>query len=777
MKKESLKKSVIIAAVALLGFSNMANAQNVNIPDAIFKAALVGNSAINTNGDGEIQVTEAEVYSGGISVVDMEITDLTGIEAFTSLTSLNCSLNYLTSLSVSANTSLVFLDCSSSPLLTSLDVSSNIALSELKCSGSPLESLDVSGCTALTKLICNNSQLSNLNVNNCTLLSDLQCSNNSLLNLDVSTNIALTSLLCEGNTLISLDVSDNTSLVILNCIQNPSLSRLNVKNGNNTNFELFYAFLNPNLTCIEVDDAEWSTINWLYIDEIAFFSEECILPPVVSIPDANFKAALVNDLSINTNGDNDIQVSEAEAYTGGLEINNLNISNLTGIEAFTNLPSLVCSYNQLTNLDVSANMALIELYCENNQLTSLNVQNGNNINFTSFNASNNPDLACIQVDNAAWSITNWTDIDEGASFSEDCSCTVNIPDAIFKNYLLNNESINLNGDDLIHCYEAKAFTGEINLFNLAVADLTGLEVFKSITSFECVGEYQLTSLDVSANKALTNLGAHFTNISSLNVSENTALTSLTCIWSNLTSLDVSNNTALTNLQCGWNHLTELDVSTNTNLKYLMCSVNPLTSLNVSSNTALEYLLCIANQFNSLDVSANAALKELECDLNKLTYLDISLNPNLKKLKCNDNLLMSLNVQNGNNSNFTTFSAINNPNLTCIQVDDADWSNTNWTNIDPVASFSENCAVGIDNNLITAEVAIYPNPNSGTFTVFSSEALNAQLTCTNVLGEIVYTSTVTNEKTSVDISNQPKGMYFYTVQAGKNVLATGKVIVE
>ena len=42
----------------------MANAQNVNIPDAVFKALLVNNPAINTNGDGEIQVTEATLWWG-----------------------------------------------------------------------------------------------------------------------------------------------------------------------------------------------------------------------------------------------------------------------------------------------------------------------------------------------------------------------------------------------------------------------------------------------------------------------------------------------------------------------------------------------------------------------------------------------------------------------------------------------------------------------------------------------------------------------------------------
>jgi hypothetical protein len=81
MKKEVLKKSFFIASLALFGMSNIAIAQNVNIPDANFKAALIGNAAINTNGDGEIQVSEAEAYTGGINVGSKGIADLTGVEA------------------------------------------------------------------------------------------------------------------------------------------------------------------------------------------------------------------------------------------------------------------------------------------------------------------------------------------------------------------------------------------------------------------------------------------------------------------------------------------------------------------------------------------------------------------------------------------------------------------------------------------------------------------------------------------------------------------------
>ena len=57
----------------------------------------------------------------------------------------------------------------------------------------------------------------------------------------------------------------------------------------------------------------------------------------------------------------------------------------------------------------------------------------------------------------------------------------------------------------------------------------------------------------------------------------------------------------------------------------------------------------------------------------------------------------MNVANGNNLNVLNFNAINNPNLTCIQVDDAAYSTTTWTNIDATASFSENCALSINEN--------------------------------------------------------------------------------
>lgn len=141
----------------------------------------------------------------------------------------------------------------------------------------------------------------------------------------------------------------------------------------------------------------------------------------INIPDANFKGMLLNaspdnsiatnsshfPIVIDTNGDGEIQVSEA-LQVHQLRIIEANISDLTGIEYFTNLvildcsynsltslglattlpnlTALYCHYNQFTTLDVSGLTALEQLACNNNSITSLNMNNG----LIFLNCSNNP---------------------------------------------------------------------------------------------------------------------------------------------------------------------------------------------------------------------------------------------------------------------------------------------------------------------------------------------------------------------------------------------------
>ena len=86
---------------------------------------------------------------------------------------------------------------------------------------------------------------------------------------------------------------------------------------------------------------------------------------IVEIPDANFKAYLLENF--DTNNDGNISQSEADAVK---EINcsGREIKDLAGIEKFTNLESLDCSNNKLDDIEVQHNKKLNKLACKGNNI-------------------------------------------------------------------------------------------------------------------------------------------------------------------------------------------------------------------------------------------------------------------------------------------------------------------------------------------------------------------------------------------------------------------------
>ena len=312
-----MKTKLILFLITFVAM--VANAQctgDVTIPDTNFKTVLLNNTNINTDGNTQISCAEAAAYTGVIQLYNKSVNDLTGIEAFINITNLDIRLNNLTSIDISSNTALTSLNFSNNSL-TSLDVSKNTALTTIEGGYNNLTNFDVSNNISLNGLsIDGNLNLMSLDVSENTMLTILTVSSTSLTVLDVSKNTALTYLNCDSADLTSLDVSANTALYILSCSRN-DLSSLNIANGNNSNMSTgsFRANYNPNLSCIQVDDVSYATTNFTNIDASASFSTDCT-PCTVNIPDTNFKANLVANTAINTNGDTEIQCSEASAFTG-----------------------------------------------------------------------------------------------------------------------------------------------------------------------------------------------------------------------------------------------------------------------------------------------------------------------------------------------------------------------------------------------------------------------------------------------------------------------------
>ncbi|MCH5244733.1 MAG: leucine-rich repeat domain-containing protein, partial [Lentimicrobiaceae bacterium] len=237
------------------------------------------------------------VVGGKIKVLDAN--------ACTSLTSLNCSNNQLTSLDVSGCTHLMYLSCYNNQL-RSLDLSQDTALTTLYCDGNQLTSLGVSQNTALTTLYCDNNQLTELDVSHNTDLTTLSCSDNQLTILDISKNTALLFLRCYNNQLTTLDISNNIRLTGLYCSEN-QLTSLDVSH-------------NTDLTRLGCADNQLSTL----------------------------------DLS------NNIRLEGLSCYKNQLTV--LDVSHNI------DLTTLSCSDNQLTTLDIRSNIRLTELWCDTNHI-------------------------------------------------------------------------------------------------------------------------------------------------------------------------------------------------------------------------------------------------------------------------------------------------------------------------------------------------------------------------------------------------------------------------
>ncbi|MDF1676389.1 MAG: T9SS type A sorting domain-containing protein, partial [Vicingaceae bacterium] len=91
-----------------------------------------------------------------------------------------------------------------------------------------------------------------------------------------------------------------------------------------------------------------------------------------------------------------------------------------------------------------------------------------------------------------------------------------------------------------------------------------------------------------------------------------------------------------------------------------------------------------------------------------------------------------------------------------------------------------------NNLVTNieskeelknSVAIYPNPNNGSFEMtIDAPFQEANLTIFDLTGKVIVQQRITQKNTQLNLLSHPKGMYFYQLMVdGKQV--TGKLLIQ
>ena len=214
-----------------------------------------------------------------------------------------------------------------------------------------------------------------------------------------------------------------------------------------------------------------------------------------NFPDENFRN-FVSQYDKDKSGG--LSVSEIKSVTE-IKCDFKTIKRLKGIEYFTSLESLDCSYNQLSLLDVSKNTTLKKLICDHNNLTSLKVSE--NAALTHLNCSGNK-ITTLDVSKNI----NLIDLD----------CSYN-----------SLESLDLSTNTKL--------TGVSCINN----QLTSLDFGKCASLCElCCGDNKLTKLDVSNCSSLKRLSCARNELTQLNLGANEVLEYIWCICNQLKEVDV-----------------------------------------------------------------------------------------------------------------------------------------------------------------------------------------------------------------------------------------------
>lgn len=518
--------------------------------------------------DGVLTVEEAravtEINVSEWHKVFQKIESLAGIEYFTSITSLKCYGNNISSLDLSKNTLLTELNVATNRLVE-LDVTNNTKLTALSFGRNLIERIDLSKCPelenlqfyesdflttldvsanpklkeivarlcpklttlvfannpALENLYCYSCGLTSIDVSKCPALKILYCFGNRLTAIDVTKNTALEILSCEDNLLTGLDVSKNTVLTTLYCQRN-RMSTLDASAMASPNDYTLGCGVQTvdgttpqpmSLTLREEQKAYWEVYMTVWQDmnanvELANGGADVL----AAMSDQTFRTYCER---FDADGDGKLSTAEAAAVTE-ISVPNMGIESLDGINYFTGLKKLICNNNKIASLSVIKNEQLTDLVCNDNGMTEIDVNysNGGRL-LVNLDCQNNK-LKKLSV----------------------ASCR-----SLEKLNCQNNElrEINFNGAVSIK---------SVNCMNNKLEYIWWFEKSTKLQSFTCSNN-SLTKLDLSGKPYLTSVMCNNCLLTELNISGCTSLKGVMAFENRLERLDASPMiTTSYNLFCG-----------------------------------------------------------------------------------------------------------------------------------------------------------------------------------------------------------------------------------
>lgn len=86
-------------------------------------------------------------------------------------------------------------------------------------------------------------------------------------------------------------------------------------------------------------------------------------------------------------------------------------------------------------------------------------------------------------------------------------------------------------------------------------------------------------------------------------------------------------------------------------------------------------------------------------------------------------------------------------------------------------------LGINENNISDNLSIYPNPTNGIFTIQQNKVTELDIEIYNIIGERIYKTKLNSLLTTIELNNQAKGVYFVRITENNKSVIIRKIIIQ
>jgi len=228
--------------------------------------------------------------------VKAKIKDISAIAHMPNLVYLNAAYNEIEEINVSSNSKLTYLDISDNRI-PEIDIKSNRELKVLFAYKNVLTNLNILENDKLEQLSFGEDLMQNIDLSNNKMLKKVSCVNSQIEELNLTHNILLSRLEFFNNSKpTTLNLSKNPKIDTLYVSGNKELTSINLKNGENTKIGVtgFLMTNNSKLACVDVDDPDYSNLNWFIKEPNLTFNKNCRGDNYVYIPDNALKKSIIS---------------------------------------------------------------------------------------------------------------------------------------------------------------------------------------------------------------------------------------------------------------------------------------------------------------------------------------------------------------------------------------------------------------------------------------------------------------------------------------------------